>query len=236
MAMPNMLTEQRKRKDAIGRRARRPNLTSLKLLVAFAMLQSVASSSIKADGLGYDGLPPQELCGLCHQLNGIGATAKFPKLAGQKAAYIEKQLRDFLAGRRSNDGGQMVTVITEIRPDQFSVVAQYFSKLEPPAPEREKPTGRELNQSAAAIYERGKPASGVPACRSCHGNHENALPAAPHLTAQHAAYLEKQLMEFRSGARTNDSGATMRGIAEKLSHIEIRALAIYLAAQPRVGR
>jgi cytochrome c553 len=31
--------------------------------------------------------------------------ARFPKLAGQRPAYIVKQVRDFRDGQRSNDGG-----------------------------------------------------------------------------------------------------------------------------------
>jgi cytochrome c553 len=234
--MANMLTEQVKHGVKSGISAGQINWRSVKWIVAaILLLQAIASPSVNADGLGYDGLPPQELCGLCHQLNGISATAKFPKLAGQKAAYIEKQLRDFLAGHRANDGGQMETIITEIRPDQFAVVAQYFSSLKPPLPHTEAASSKDANQTARSIYENGKPVSGVPACKSCHGNGENALPVAPHLSAQHAGYLEKQLNDFRSGGRRNDSGAKMRQIAAKLSQTEIRALAAYLASQPRDG-
>ena len=55
-------------------------------------------------------------------LDGISATAKFPKLAGQKKAYIEKQLSDFLAGNRTNDGGQMASIVTEIPPESYNFV------------------------------------------------------------------------------------------------------------------
>ncbi len=206
-------------------------------LAVCILLQLAASSPLSADGLGYDGLPPQELCGLCHGLNGISATAKFPKLAGQKAEYIEKQLRDFLGGLRANDGGQMATIVTEIRPDQFPDVAEYYSALKPPPPQRFEESGMSVNDKiiAASIYENGKPEMGVPACKSCHGSGPQAQPAAPYLSAQFASYLEKQLGDFRTNARLNDAGATMRQIASKLSVAESRALAAYLASLPRDG-
>lgn len=204
---------------------------------AVTILLALMSMPATADGLGYDGLPPQELCGLCHGLNGISATAKFPKLAGQKAAYIELQLRDFLTRRRTNDGGQMASIVTEIRPDQFPAAARYFARLKPPPPQGidESNLPADARKIAASIYANGKPETGLPACKSCHGNGEQSLPAAPHLTAQHAGYLKKQLGDFRSGARSNDSSATMRQIAAKLSQTEVQALAAYLASQPRSG-
>ncbi|MBU2531705.1 MAG: hypothetical protein KKB37_03115, partial [Alphaproteobacteria bacterium] len=104
-----------------------------------------------ASGLGYQDAPPQEMCGLCHSLDGVSATARFPKLAGQKAAYIEKQLRDFLAGKRSNDGGQMASIVTEITVSQIRDVAIYFSKLPPPPPtsiDAATVNGDEMRQAA----------------------------------------------------------------------------------------
>ena len=189
------------------------------------------------DGQGYDGLPPQELCGLCHSLNGISATSKFPKLAGQKAAYIEKQLRDFRAGRRANGGGQMSAIVTEITEAQIPTVAKYFSALPPPPSDQElrKETLPEVLKRAQALYQAGDAKRGIPACEQCHEKNNSAASHAPHLTSQHAAYLEKQLGDFRSGARNNDTTSTMSAVAQKLTLQEIRELATFLATQPRAG-
>lgn len=231
-----MLTDVRIRKGVAEPRDRANTYAGCGLAVVALMFVFVPISA-SADGLGYDGLPPQELCGLCHGLNGISATARFPKLAGQKAGYIEKQLRDILAGRRTNDGGQMVSVITEIRPDQFPAVAIYFSNQKPPPPRNkdESDVDADALKRAASVYENGKPEVGVPACKSCHGTGPKSIPAAPHLSAQHAGYLEKQLSDFRSGTRSNDASATMRKIAKMLSETETQALAAYLASLPRDG-
>ena len=73
-----------------------------------------AVSSAYADIIVTEGVQPWHLCATCHSLDGISAMARFPKLAGQRAAYIVKQVRDFRDGRRSNDGGQMQASASDI--------------------------------------------------------------------------------------------------------------------------
>jgi len=47
-------------------------------------------------------------CSGCHSPRGLGnAPAGYPRLSGQHADYIAKQLRDFRAGNRVNDGESM---------------------------------------------------------------------------------------------------------------------------------
>ena len=208
-------------------------------VTAWAMLIAISCCllpvSAGADGLGYDKLPPQELCGLCHGLNGISATAKFPKLAGQKKAYIEKQLSDFLAGNRTNDGGQMASIVTEIPPEKFKDVATYFSGLTPPPPAdaSENTLSDEEKSLARNLFENGRPEKGIPACASCHQETNSDLPYAPRITAQHRDYLQKQLNDFREKNRENDATGTMPTIAAALDESEITILATYLAATPR---
>ncbi len=170
-----------------------------------------------------EGLQPYEVCGLCHGLDGVSAMAKFPKLAGQKAGYIEKQLHDFRAGRRLNDGGQMQAIVTELSPEDIPVVAAWFESQSPPP----VAVGEGAAEEGAAVFKaRG--------CADCH----SAAPApggllAPHLSAQHPRYLAKQLTDFRDGARENDPDGVMRTVAATLSDADIAALAAYLAATPR---
>ena len=189
-----------------------------------------------ASGVGHDG-PPQEMCGLCHGYDGISRMSKFPRLAGQKAEYIEKQLRDFLTGRRGNDGGQMAGIVTEISEEEYAEAARYFSELEPPPPV--EPEGvAESASTAVSLVQDGDERRGIPACASCHmpqpRQSSGAIPAhAPYLTAQHPDYLVKQLRDFREGERENDSTGTMATIAKALTDAEIDALGIYLASLPR---
>lgn len=213
-----------------------------KLGVAIALTLAVlqlaqGAQQAHADGLGYDGLPPQELCGLCHGLNGISATAKFPQLAGQKAIYIEKQLRDFLNRHRVNDGGQMASIVTEIKPEQFAVAAKHFQGQPVPKPDLEALSELSKQDLALArtLIATGRSADGIPACISCHGAEAPKPAYIPHLRSQHKRYLVKQLQDFKSGNRMNDRTKTMPVIAKKLSDREIEILAAYYAGQPRRG-
>lgn len=66
-------------------------------------------------------------------------------------------------------------------------------------------------------------------CVGCHAADGNSVvPNFPKLAGQHAAYLEKQLKDFRDGFRKD---ATMVPFAKGLSDQEIKDLAAYFAAQ-----
>lgn len=213
--------------------------TSRKLALA-ALAATPGVQPADASGLGYDGPPAQEICSLCHSLDGVSPMSKFPRLAGQKAHYIEKQLTDFLAGARNNDGGQMSAIVTEIKPEQFKDVAAYFAGLTPPpaVPAEDDP---EPEPGIVRLVMDGDPDRGIQPCASCHLPDLNDTPApesadAPYLTSQHADYLAKQLRDFRSGERANDETTTMTVIARALHDQEIDGLASYLASLSRTGK
>lgn len=70
-------------------------------------------------------------CAACHGPTGMGnPLANFPRLAGQHAAYIEKQLKAFRSGTRANDAGQMMRNIAFHMTDaEIAAVAQYVQGL-----------------------------------------------------------------------------------------------------------
>lgn len=173
-----------------------------------------------ANSFGNPDDAPYEICALCHSLDGVSRMAKFPKLAGQPAPYIEKQLNDFLSGRRTNGGGQMAAIVTEITVDDFPIVAEWFASQAVPAAE----DLGDVSVGMAMFTDFG--------CADCHGAAQaNVL--TPHLTAQHAAYLEKQMLDFREGNRTNDPDGAMQAAMTNVSDAEIAELAAYLAATER---
>lgn len=184
------------------------------------------------DMIDTSGMQPWEVCGLCHSLDGISPMARFPKLAGQKKAYIEKQFRDFHDARRENDRGQMQAITTEVDLGDLPAIADYFSALPPPPA---VPVEDAANVGdAATIFHHGR--GGIPACLSCHGTTDPAMPLAPWLEAQHEDYLIKQLTDFREGNRTNDPEGVMQAIAARLSDKDVSDLAAYIAAQERPER
>ncbi|HXK55915.1 MAG: cytochrome c4 [Gammaproteobacteria bacterium] len=70
-------------------------------------------------------------CMACHGPTGIGnAPAKFPRISGQHAAYVEKALKDFRAGARDNDlNGMMRGVAANMTDAEIMAVAQYVQGL-----------------------------------------------------------------------------------------------------------
>ena len=68
------------------------------------------------------------------------------------------------------------------------------------------------------------------ACAACHGPEGNKPigPDFPIIAGQHADYLRKALLDYKSGARANP---IMRTFAEPLSKQDIDDLAAYFASQ-----
>ncbi|MFT6387205.1 MAG: cytochrome c553 [Cellvibrionaceae bacterium] len=186
------------------------------------------SGPVQAGMIDKETMAPWEICGLCHSLNGISPTAKFPTLAGQKAAYIKKQFIEFNQQIRTNGGGQMVAITTEVDVQTIDAIANYFSALSPPPAKTKDEVGNGY-ELGKVLFTKGR--GELPACITCHGSPKSP---APWLYAQHGRYLIKQLSDFKSGHRLNDEGETMRKIASMLREQDMAAIAGYLeVTQPR---
>ncbi|WOD11469.1 c-type cytochrome [Pseudomonas sp. NyZ704] len=75
------------------------------------------------------GLPA---CTGCHSPTGLGNDpAGFPRLSGQHAKYIAKQLTNFREGERSNDGESMVmrTIASRLSNKDIEAVSAYIQGL-----------------------------------------------------------------------------------------------------------
>ncbi|WP_049722911.1 c-type cytochrome [Gilvimarinus polysaccharolyticus] len=71
-------------------------------------------------------------CTGCHSPTGVGnAPAGYPHLGGQYAQYIEKQLRAFRAGERTNDGDQMIMRLAakHLSDAEIKSLANYIAGL-----------------------------------------------------------------------------------------------------------
>lgn len=71
-------------------------------------------------------------CAGCHGPTGSGNPASnFPAIAGQHADYTAKTIKDFRAGKRANDPGQMMRNIASRMTDaEIEAVAQYIQGLQ----------------------------------------------------------------------------------------------------------
>ena len=164
-------------------------------------------------------------CSVCHGMQGESSGEFFPRLAGQHADYIVKQLRDFREGRRK---GEMTRFAKALPDEVVEGLGQYFSRQKmPPHP----PADPELGGVGRYLYHHGNRFSGVPACKDCHGANGEGAPRLPRLAGQRSLYLERQLRDFNKRERTNDN-EIMHTVARKLTELELKALAEYISGMP----
>jgi cytochrome c553 len=65
----------------------------------------------------------------CHGDRAHGSE-QLPRLAGQIAAYLETQLRDFSRRERTNDNAVMHTIAARMTDDEIRSVAAYLASLD----------------------------------------------------------------------------------------------------------
>jgi cytochrome c553 len=73
----------------------------------------------------------QSVCAACHGAAGISVSDTIPNLAGQKAAYLEAQLKSLKDGSRKNP--VMNAIATQLSVDDIANVAAFFSAQPGPA-------------------------------------------------------------------------------------------------------
>lgn len=69
-------------------------------------------------------------------------------------------------------------------------------------------------------------------CVACHGKDAKTpiMPDYPRLAGQSAAYAEKQMLDIKSGARSNGNTAAMKGVMPLVTEAEIKTLSVYLSS------
>lgn len=198
-------------------------MPKLPALALSALIAAVAAPGARADEMARAVEIVQGKCFICHGVDGESASPIFPRLAGQNEAYVVRQLRDYKSGKRVSSA--MQPMVADLDDADFTALGRYFASRPTHVHQVED---TELAQVGAYIYKRGNPFSGVAACASCHGPSGYGTNLLPRLAGQHAQYTEKQIKEFNSRARTNDN-MVMHTVASKLTELETKAVAAYLA-------
>ena len=116
----------------------------------------------------------------------------------------------------------MTGVVQNLTAEQLAQLAAYFGGLH---------KGVALgiadflpDEEMQRLIQRGDPARQLPPCESCHARGSGGPPEAPVIAGQNAAYLERQLLAYKTGQRKNDVYRRMRDISVRLSDTEIRRL------------
>jgi cytochrome c553 len=164
-------------------------------------------------------------CFLCHGANGESTSEVFPRLAGQNAEYIAKQLKAFKTGQRKSTA--MADMSSRLTDDEMLALGKYYEKMTPPREPSKEPLLAGMGQY---IYHNGNKFSGVPSCASCHGANGEGSTNLPRLASQFSGYIHTQLKQFNTRQR-NDDNQVMHVVAEKMTELEMLAVAEYLAGK-----
>jgi cytochrome c553 len=194
-------------------------------VITIALIVSQVLGPVQAAGDPEAGKLKSTQCAACHGADGNSVNPEWPKLAGQHADYLVKQLSYFEKGEREN--ATMKPMANVLDEEGREDVAAYYAlqKVKTGAADPE------LVELGEKIYRSGNPESGVAPCMGCHGPNGAGNPAAlyPALRGQHAKYTENQLHGFAEGKRVNENAKKMMQIlAARMTNREIRAVASYI--------
>ncbi|MGZ5200959.1 MAG: c-type cytochrome [Telluria sp.] len=169
-------------------------------------------------------------CITCHGAQGEGNPAGgFPRIAGQSAYCLGKQLAAYANGARVNP--IMQPIAKAMNAEQIRDVAGYYATLGGGAAAvGARGTGAGRGEQLAA---KGDESKRVQACANCHGpGGAGEPPIYPYLAGQHANYLTAAMAAWKSGARKTDQSGQMLQIAYALSDADVAALSAYFSSQP----
>jgi cytochrome c553 len=164
-------------------------------------------------------------CAQCHAYNGTSdGSGAFPRIAGQSAYYLAKELRDYASGVRTN--AIMTPIAKALSADETADVVAYYASVNAPY--------LPLSSADPPLIKRGKQlatigdaAKELQSCNNCHGpGGAGEPPAIPYLAGQYEHYIAFQLTMWQRGFRNNSPDA-MADIAKRLDAQDIAALAAY---------
>jgi cytochrome c553 len=204
-------------------------MVTLMAVVAVANANEPAKATYQGDPAKGQALG-STICAACHNADGNSTVSANPKLAGQNADYLYKQMTNF----KSVDGKQpervnaiMNGMIAPFNDEQLRDLAAYFASMKIKG---EVAKNRDTIDLGQKLYRAGNMAKGLPACAACHGPAGAGMPAQyPRIGGQFPDYIEAQLKAFRDESRANDPNMMMRMVAIKMTDVEIKAVSDYIA-------
>lgn len=181
------------------------------------------------------------VCAACHGEFGQGGKrGEYPRLAGQRAAYLKDQLKSFRARKRINIPMYPYTQERELPDEDIEAVSEYLAAIQlPTRPPEFKDSDDALTRLLAmekvmiiprvegdlangrAIYQKE--------CHACHGRDGRGRGKFPMLVGQYTNYLKKQVDAYVRGERPHDEEGTT-GILNKLSEKDIQDILAYLTS------
>jgi len=164
-------------------------------------------------------------CAQCHAFNGASdGSGAFPRIAGQSAHYLAKELHDFGSGVRNN--AVMSPIARAMTPDDIADVAAYYASLHAPVLPLPPPEPA-LVKKGEQLARFGNDEKRIQACNNCHGaGGTGEPPTIPYLAGQYSNYIATELKMWQRGYRKN-SPNQMAAVSKLLSEDDIAAVAAY---------
>jgi cytochrome c553 len=169
-------------------------------------------------------------CQGCHGAHGEGMpAAHVPRIAGQTADYLKKQLDNYADGTRANP--IMVNFAKPLSDKQRKDLATRFAAMSAPFVAQARSVNPITLARGHRLAFQGDEIMRVQACNNCHGPDGVGVPySAPYLAGQSAEYISSAIKAWHDGTRKNDAGQLMRSVAERLNDADTAAVAAYFAS------
>lgn len=177
--------------------------------------------ALKARGDVLRGEIAFEVCQGCHRVKALGRPdGSYPRLAGQHATVLIKQMTDVRAGRRDNERMYPFVDKHVIGPQEIADIAVFLQSL-PAPPDNGKGEGDALARGKA-LYDAD--------CQNCHGaqGEGDAAKFYPRVSGQHYRYLLGEGIDIRDGRRRN-ANPKMVKVVKGYSDADMRAVSDYMS-------
>jgi cytochrome c553 len=182
-------------------------------------------TALKAKGDAVRGKVSFDVCVGCHRPGAVGrVSGAYPRLAGQHATVLIKQMTDIRAGRRSNPKMDPFVDGHVISPQEIADLAVYLQSLQSPVANGVGPgTALALGQER---YQKD--------CASCHGEkgEGSATKFYPRVAGQHYKYLLREIHMIWSGDRRNGNPEMLK-VIKPYKDGEMDAVADYMSRLPQ---
>jgi len=180
-------------------------------------------------------------CAACHGDQGAGGKkGEYPRIAGQRVAYLESQLRNFRSRTRVNIPMFPYTQERELSDEDIKDISAYLAKIELDS-KMPAYTGKEDALTKLQMAERvmiipraeGNLANGEAIyqkkCAACHGKTGRGRGMFPMLVGQYTNYLKRQVDLYLKGDRPHDEEGKV-GVLNGLKESDVQDILAYLTS------
>ncbi len=188
-------------------------------------------------------------CGACHGPDGSKPIMPiYPKLVGLPVNYAVNQIKDIKSGARSN--GQSVAmkgIVSGVSEEEMVKISEWLAgtgskKAAPAAAAKAAPAAATPAPVVAKPAPVAAPAAAgddgaelyiAKGCAACHGpNGKKALlPTYPNVAGLPVNYAVNQMLDIKSGARSNGQSVAMKGLVMGVDDKDLKTIAEWLATQ-----